>query len=76
MSTSSRREWSERVLAQVRNRFGTSLAGLIFELHTGLEYREHLAELLVQAGVSCTCPVAGLQIGQHLRFYGTPREDT
>lgn len=51
------------------SRYGPELAGLTFEFHTGIEYRQHLMPLLDRAGATCTCPVAGLQIGQRLSFY-------
>lgn len=73
MSTSERRAWAERVLGQIRQRFGSSLTGLVFEFHTGVEYRQHLAPLLAHAGATCTCPVEGLAIGERLSFYGGGR---
>jgi len=70
MPASARREWAQRVFDQIRARYGTDLANITFEFHAGTEYRQHLEELLTRAGATCTCPVAGLQIGERLRFYG------
>ena len=64
-----RREWSRRVLRQLRDRLG-DLGQYEFELHAGASYRDFgLCEGLEAAGAAVTNPTAGLRIGHQLRFY-------
>lgn len=69
MSSVERQAWAEGVFHQLKAHLGSDLSHFTFEFHTGIEYRQHLASLLTEAGAACTCPVEGLSIGERLRFY-------
>lgn len=66
-----RTAWARQVAADLVARHGPSLVGITFEFHTGVAYRHPLETFLAGAGASCTCPVAGLSIGERLGYYAT-----
>lgn len=64
-----RRRWSESVLEQLDAALG-DVAGAIFEVHAGAEYRDHgLTAGLLARGARVEVPVEGLRIGEQLAFY-------
>jgi len=68
-SRQQRREWSARVLQQLRDRLG-DLGKYEFEFHAGAPYRDFgVVEGLEAAGAAVTNPTAGLRIGHQLAFY-------
>ncbi len=65
-----RREWSRRVLDELRARF-SSFAGKIVECHAGNDYLDSgLEDGLWNAGAVVRRPLAGMRIGAQLRWYG------
>lgn len=74
MSLRQRRDWAERVLAEIQSRHGRDLSGVTIEFHTGEKYRIPLEDMLREAGATCLCPVAGLPIGRRLRYYAAAVE--
>ncbi len=68
-STSARRQWSQRVLRQLRERLG-DLSLYAFELHAGQTYCDYgLVAGLEDAGAIVERPAAGLSQGRQLAFY-------
>ena len=66
---SERREWSRRVLTQLRDRLG-DLGQYEFEIHAGGSYRDFgLLSGLRTAGATVTNPTEGLRFGNQLSFY-------
>jgi hypothetical protein len=67
--TENRREWSARVLEELRRKLG-HLTGATFEIHAGAEYREFgLRQGLEREGGMVEVPAEGLRIGEQLAFY-------
>jgi hypothetical protein len=64
-------EWGRHVFNQLQERFGL-LTRKAFEIHAGLEYVTPLRPVLTQAGATLHAPLAGLRIGEQLRWYGAP----
>ncbi|HTX52459.1 MAG TPA: hypothetical protein VMD08_03575 [Candidatus Baltobacteraceae bacterium] len=68
-SCQERRDWSRRVLRDLRQRVG-SLNGTVAEIHAGNEYRAYgLVDGLIAEGAQVEVPVAGLPLGKQLAFY-------
>jgi hypothetical protein len=68
-SRQERREWSRRVVRELRQRVG-SLDGTVAEIHAGDEYRAYgLVDGLIAEGAQVEVPVAGLPLGKQLAFY-------
>lgn len=66
-----RAAWSERVLAQLRERLG-ELAGLTFEAHAGAAYLDFgLVEGLLAEGAVVERPAQGLGLFQQYAFYAS-----
>ena len=64
-----RRDWSRRVLDELRVRF-PDLTGDIVECHAGKDYLENgLEDGLRQAGALVRRPLAGMRIGSQLGWY-------
>ena len=64
-----RREWSQRVLGQLRDALG-NLGDYEYEIHAGAPYRDFgLTDGLKAAGATFTNPTAGLRFGNQLAFY-------
>jgi len=61
--------WAAQVLSDLQERHGRVLQGVEFEFHAGEAYRRELWPMLEAAGARCESPVAGLKIGERLRFY-------
>jgi hypothetical protein len=69
LTRAARREWSERVLADLAAHLGP-LGKVTFEVHAGADYREFgLVDGLGAAGAAVAVPAAGLMLGHQLRFY-------
>lgn len=69
VSASERRTWSERVLTVLDAR-EPSWAGVVVEIHAGVEYREYgLENGLRRRGAEVIVPARGLPIGRQLAFY-------
>jgi len=67
-----KREWSQRVVAQLQTR--VSLEGAAFEIHAGQEYYENgLLGFLSAASAYVVIPTVDLPLGEKLQFYNTPR---
>ena len=68
-SRQERRDWSQRVVRDLRERVG-SLNGIVVEIHAGDEYRAYgLVDGLIAEGAQVEVPVAGLPLGKQLAFY-------
>lgn len=65
----ARRDWSRRVLAQIRAQVDPQPVD-VFELHAGAEYRDFGLEAGLR-GLGCETrnPTAGMSIGTQLSFY-------
>ena len=64
-----KREWSRRVLAEIREVIG-DLNGVTLEIHAGKDYWGHgLADSLRAAGATVEIPTEGMRQGMQLRFY-------
>lgn len=67
-SRQERRDWSRRVVRDLRQRVG-SLNGTVAEIHAGDEYRAYgLVDGLIAEGAEVDAPVAGLPLGKQLAF--------
>lgn len=62
-----RREWARAVLAKLLGPFRVGAGDRVMFL-AGRRYREHLVEPLEAAGVEVDVPMAGLGIGEQLRW--------
>jgi hypothetical protein len=69
-----RREWGERVVTALQERFAP-LKGKVFEVHAGAPYRDAIADPLTRAGASITNPLDGLPVGRQLHWYDAPRRN-
>lgn len=64
-----KREWSGRVLGELREAIG-DLEGVTFEIHAGKDYWGYgLADSLRAAGATVEIPTKGMPQGMQLRFY-------
>jgi hypothetical protein len=69
LTVAERREWSQRVLVDLKNSFG-ELRGYTFEVHAGQKYlASGLMAGLRARGAQVENPVSGLAFGKQLRFY-------
>lgn len=69
LTVAERREWSQRVLVDLKNSFG-ELRGDTFEVHAGQKYLDSgLVAGLRARGAQVENPVSGLAFGKQLRFY-------
>jgi hypothetical protein len=65
----TRHAWSERLLGAIAERV-RPVAGEVFEIHAGAEYRESgLVRGLQARGCAVEVPALGLALGEQLRFY-------
>jgi hypothetical protein len=72
-TTAKRRRWSNRVLADLRERV-PDLERATFEIHAGSAYRDFgLATGLQSSGARVEIPIEGLTQGEQLAFYRTSR---
>ena len=69
MSRAGRQAWAERVFVQMHERLPLDSIHEV-HFHTGKEYREYLWKMLEGEGKSCACPVAGLRLGERMKWYG------
>jgi hypothetical protein len=67
MAVADRRAWAERVARQLAEAV-PDLARVVFL--AGKRYREFLAQYLTGWGVAVSVPMAGLRIGEQLRWLG------
>lgn len=68
-----REAWSRRVAAQLVAVHGPG-AGRVVAIHAGQLYANHLVPLLEAGGWRVQLPLAGLGIGERLRWYNDQRE--
>jgi hypothetical protein len=66
-SVATKRQWADRVVAQIVAEFGRDLHGVTFELHAGSDYRVHgLESRLAQMGADLKNPTEGMGQGRQL----------
>jgi len=69
MGVGERREWSQRVLEQIRAQIDPSISD-VFEIHAGANYRVFgLVAGLSSMGFVVEVPTEGLRMGAQLQFY-------
>jgi hypothetical protein len=68
LRASERREWGERVVDSLLERFG-DLEGATFEIHAGAVYRDAVEAPLAQRRGRVTVPLMGLSLGRQLGWY-------
>jgi hypothetical protein len=65
-----RRDWGERVVEQLADRYG-DVAGRVVEIHAGAAYADAISDRLRRVGAVVVEPLRGLTMGQRLAWYGT-----
>jgi len=67
MKSQPRKNWAEKVFAQMQNKLRLGDYKIFF--HAGKKYREYLTSKLERIGVTCEVPLRGLGIGKQKAWY-------
>ncbi len=70
MSMAERRDWSDRVYREIKERF---VQPKHFVFLAGATYRQFLAGSLLEWGATIEVPLEGLRIGEQLHWFGQSR---
>ena len=70
MNAEEVKNWSERVIKQMRKRLDLNNIDTVF-FHAGNNYRKYLIPRLEALGVECEVPLANMRIGEQLKWYKT-----
>ncbi len=65
-----RRAWAAQIVGRLKELLGP-LAGLVFEVHAGADYRNALVPALRAADAALVNPIEGLRFGEQLHWYDT-----
>ena len=68
MNSDKRKEWTEKVFNQMKNRLNLREFGKVF-FHAGKKYREPLIPKLENISIRCEIPLEGLGIGEQKAWY-------